>query len=100
MFSVIIRGSSDDPEEVAGKLVDWLRENADKIDEDNVQVVRVPESSEGFEDILKIGDRVKVEDEGKEWLGTVVGVESLVARVRLDNGALRIPLLDKLTPLD
>lgn len=104
LFAVAVGRPGDDPDEVAGKLVDWLQENAGGIDEDDVQVIGAFESSEGFEGVLKTGDRVKARVEGEEWIGTIVGIHvdddrSLVARVRFDNGALRLVHLNELTLL-
>ncbi|KXB02221.1 hypothetical protein AKJ45_02105 [candidate division MSBL1 archaeon SCGC-AAA261F19] len=104
-FEVLIESEAESVDEAKREVVEWIRENADKVTEDNVEAVRLPSPEMHPPRTLKIGDRVMGVLGNAQEVGTVIsllliGRNGPEAFVRFDNGKLRGMTLDKLTLLD
>lgn len=102
-LEIIAESESEDVDEVQRKVLEWVRESADKLTKENVKVIQT-DLPGGFNSrTLKTGDRVVAVVDGKQEVGTVVsllfiGKNGPQAFVRLDNGALRSLTVDNITP--
>ncbi|KXA95651.1 hypothetical protein AKJ65_01310 [candidate division MSBL1 archaeon SCGC-AAA259E19] len=104
-FEVLIESEGEDPGEVKQNALDWIRENGNRITEENIEVIQLQNLGMHGSRTLKIGDRVLGVVNNKQEAGTIVsflliGSNGPQAFVRFDNGALRALTLDRLELLE